>query len=353
MVKPRIGSGPSIGDFLLNRQNVGKRGLSIYPDLLTSFALLAGLLLIGLVIVRDYSPGWDESPLQVYAQQSFAAYGNFLRTGSLPAFGNSDLKYYGPAYLMVCELIARMLNFMGIGWLVTQWHIAIYLSFLLSVLSIYFLARKWVKWWSALGVTLLFAAQPLFLGHAFINPKDIPFMAFFLITVTVGVEMVDRCVSAGESAPPPVIKGILRSFLRPQVLLAAFLLGFTTSIRAFGPYAGLIVILYGLIRSWKDLLKVLPAYFVIALAFSFLTWPFLWQDPLSNFIQTVKTMSDFPWNGVVLFRGVVQYPADLPRYFYPLLMSLQLTERSWSFQSSVFFFPFTLWLLQRSSRPFS
>lgn len=326
MLKSRTGSGFSIRDFLLNRRKAGKHRPGTYSDLLTAFALAVGLLVLGLVMVRDYGPGWDESPLQTYAQQSLAAYGNFLRTGSMPVFGSSDLKYYGPAYLIVCELIARILNSAGIGWLVTQWHIAIFLSFLLSVLSIYFLAHRWVKWWSALGVAFLFAAQPLLLGHAFINPKDIPFMAFFLITVTVGVEMVDKCVSAREPAPTPVLKEILKYFLRPPVLLAAFLLGFTTSIRVFGPYAGLIVIFYGLARSRKNLLKILPAYFLVALVVCILTWPFLWRDPLLNFIQTVRTMSHFPWNGVVLFRGVVQYPAELPRYFYPLLMSFQLTE---------------------------
>jgi hypothetical protein len=326
MLKSRKRNVLSIRDFLFSRLKAGKPWLSKYQDLITSFALIAVFLLIGLVIVRDYGPSWDEMLIQKYSQQSLAAYGNFLRTGSLPDFGEGDLKYYGPAYMMVCELIARTLNSIGIGWSVSQWHIAIFLSFLLSVLSIYFLARRWLKWWSALGITLLFATQPLLWGHAFINPKDTPFMAFFLITVTVGFEMIDRSVLMREPLPTPVFRGILRSFYRPPVLLAAFSLGFTTSIRVLGPYAGLIVVLYGLIRSWKGLLKVLPAYFTIALAVSFLTWPYLWKNPLLNFIQSVRIMSDFPWNGLVLFRGAVLHPAELPRYFYPLLMSLQLTE---------------------------
>jgi hypothetical protein len=326
MLKSRKRSDLSIRDFLFNRLKTGKPWLSKHQDLLTSFALIAVLLLIGLVIVRDYGPSWDEMLIQKYSQQSLTAYGNFLRTGSLPDFGERDLKYYGPAYMMVCELIARTLNSIGIGWIVSQWHIAIFLSFLLSVLSIYFLARRWLKWWSAFGVTLLFATQPLLWGHAFINPKDIPFMAFFLTTVTVGFEMVDRSVLAIDPSPISFFKGILRSFSRPPVLLAAFFLGFTTSIRVFGPFAGLIVVLYGMIRSWKGMLKVLPAYFTIALAVSILTWPYLWENPLLNFIQSVRIMSDFPWNGLVLFRGAVLHPAELPRYFYPLLMSLQLTE---------------------------
>jgi hypothetical protein len=326
MMKSWMGNVSSLKNFFLNSQKAGKSGPSQFLDLFTAFALAAGLLVTGLVLVRDYAPGWDESPLQVYAQQSFAAYGNLVRTGNLPVFGSSDLKYYGPAYLMVCELIARVLNFVRIGWPVTQWHIAIFLSFILSVVSIYFLAHKWLRWWSSLGVTLLFATQPLLLGHAFINPKDIPFMAFFLATVTVGIEVVDRHVSTGELARLSFFKGVLRAFFHPLVLLAAFLLGFTTSIRILGPYAGLIVVLYGLVKSWKNMLKTLPAFFLVAAVVSFLTWPFLWRAPLLNIIQTIKIMSDFPWDGVVLFRGIVQRPVELPRYFYPFLMSIQLTE---------------------------
>jgi len=38
----------------------------------------------------------------------------------------------------------------------------------------------------------LFATQPLLFGHAFINQKDTPFLAFFLISVVVGMHTVDR-----------------------------------------------------------------------------------------------------------------------------------------------------------------
>jgi hypothetical protein len=325
MVTSQKRSRPSIREFLVNGLKVAKPGWKNHQDFLTSFALIAVLLFIGLVAVRDYAPSWDELSMQGYAQQSFAAYGNFLKTRSLPDFGDNILKYYGPAYLLVCKLIVGALDAIGVGWLVSQWHLAIFLSFLLSVFSIYFLARRWMKWWPALGATLLFAAQPLLWGHAFINPKDIPFMAFFLTTVTVGLNMVDRSVLK-DLPPVPVFKGMLQSFYSPPVLLAAFFLGFTTSIRFFGPYAGLIVLLYGLKRAWKSVLRILPAYITVALAVSYLTWPYLWNSPLHNLIQSMTVMADFPWNGLVLFRGVVLHSSDLPRYYYPLLMSIQLTE---------------------------
>jgi len=34
--------------------------------------------------------------------------------------------------------------------------------------------------------------QPLLFGHAFINQKDTPFMGFFVLSVVVGLAVVDR-----------------------------------------------------------------------------------------------------------------------------------------------------------------
>ncbi|MCK4899886.1 MAG: hypothetical protein KAS38_13960, partial [Anaerolineales bacterium] len=50
--------------------------------------------------------------------------------------------------------------------------------------------------WVAFGTTLLFVTQPLLWGHAFINPKDIPFMSFFLGSVALGLLMYDSFSNA-------------------------------------------------------------------------------------------------------------------------------------------------------------
>ena len=45
--------------------------------------------------------------------------------------------------------------------------------------------------WAALATVLIFSTQPLLFGHAFINPKDIPFMSIFLIVILTGMIMVE------------------------------------------------------------------------------------------------------------------------------------------------------------------
>ncbi len=45
--------------------------------------------------------------------------------------------------------------------------------------------------WTAWGILILFSTQPLLLGHAFINPKDIPFMFLFTLSIVIGFWLAD------------------------------------------------------------------------------------------------------------------------------------------------------------------
>jgi hypothetical protein len=67
-----------------------------------------------------------------------------------------------------------------------------FLSFQTGLFFLYMLCLRLMKKWAALGAVLLFATQPLLWGHAFINPKDIPFLAFFLGSVALGLIMADQ-----------------------------------------------------------------------------------------------------------------------------------------------------------------
>jgi hypothetical protein len=164
--------------------------------------------------------------------------------------------------------------------------------------------------WAAFGTALLFLTQPLLWGHAFINPKDIAFLAFFLTSIHFGFQMMD-------SAP---------HFNWARILAAGVLLGLTVSIRTIGPLAGLLVAAYGFLKLRRDALGILPAYFLIAGVITYLTWPYLWKAPIANFLASLKTMSDFPEVRYVLFASGLYLSDQLPWTFFPTILALQLTE---------------------------
>jgi hypothetical protein len=115
-----------------------------------------------------------------------------------------------------------------------------------------------------------------------------------------------------------------------SILSAGIILGLTVSIRIFGVWAGVLVAGYFLWRSgWKGWL-LLTAYALVAIMAMYLTWPYLWPDPIGHFLETVQIMSEHPWPGSVLFNGE-SYPAnDLPASYLPILLAIQLTEPVWA-----------------------
>jgi hypothetical protein len=61
----------------------------------------------------------------------------------------------------------------------------------------------------------------------------------------------------------------------------------------------------------------------------YVTWPYLWPNPIGHFFETVSIMANHPWPGSVLFDGVTYRANGLPGYYVPLLLAIQLTELVW------------------------
>jgi len=145
----------------------------------------------GLLVTRHYGESWDELLFYKYADHALEAYGTWWQSGEAPSVGNT-YDYYGPAFVMGVTLLARGLNVFLPGWLFSDLrHVVYFLTFQIGVLSFHAIARRWLSGRAAFGATLLLITQPVIWGHAFISPKDIPFMAFFLASLALGFKMGD------------------------------------------------------------------------------------------------------------------------------------------------------------------
>jgi hypothetical protein len=162
--------------------------------------LIATLLLVlGLSIADDYGRIVDEPLHRTYALQTLEVYAGVRE----PADTVLNLRYYGPAFSLFSLGLASVLQRVIVSWDVdAAWHFANFTSYIAAVVSLYVLGTHFVKKPVALVASLLFASQPLFFGHAFINPKDTPFMSAFLATVAMGYTAA-RAFSA-EQAPTQV-----------------------------------------------------------------------------------------------------------------------------------------------------
>jgi len=176
------------------------------PFFLLMIIILANLV-IGCLVVTDYGESRDESLRYDYAGRSLAAYTSGKKM-------NMDEK--GPLYVMLARLGAEGLRSVWNGLRpIEAWHFMHFLSFLMGVISLFWICRRMMSAGAALGATLLFNTQPVLWGHAWINPKDIPFMAFFLASVALGMHMIDGL----ERSPTAQVSQSLRLRGLPAVIV--------------------------------------------------------------------------------------------------------------------------------------
>lgn len=296
-------------------------------------------LLIGFFTFKDYGYSWDEPLFYEYAdalQYAYSPQNWFDENFDLQnAFGASasDHANRGPAYIIIVYPIVSFFKLFFDD--ASAWHLINFLTFQLGVYLFYRFASRFVETWSAFIATVFFATQPVFWGHSFINPKDIPFLVFFIGSMCFGFEMVDDVLKrpAGFDTKLNNFNFSLRDGVFIKIFLASFFMGIATSIRVLGPLAALLTGLYALsqIKQIKfiDLIKYFTLYALLSLLISFLSWPYLWINPLQTFIQVFAFMSDNPTQLNVLFAGENYQAGEVPLRYLPLLLGYTQTEPVW------------------------
>lgn len=193
--------------------------------------LLTGLI-VGVWLGRDYGMSTDEERNAGVGADALSAF-----SGDPSYFDRPSLDEHGPAYFMLFSATSRAIASGWPGWTLPDGrHLTNYAMFLVAVAAYYFLSLRLVRREMAWLATALFATQPLLFGHAFINQKDIPFLALFLATLATGLAAIDasvhvceaKTVGGRESIPAqdeqPKPSMVQRTFLAVVVLAAAWLL---------------------------------------------------------------------------------------------------------------------------------
>lgn len=395
----------------------------LHSEYLPVFLLIAVSLAIGLWTIHDYGESWDEYNFFRYANESLAAYPGLFQPGFHLEFSDPTLRYYGAWFLMTIVLAARLFP----HWYISDVaHLLTFIVFLLGVLVMYLLARRWLKPLASFGAALLFAAQPVLWGHAFINARDIPFMVGFLSSIYFGLKMVDslsiqkksktniaipldtlplakkiilpllaflgmigfgilafqwmtgwesRAVLLADTSSARdldlYLRPLLATFwaavtffcltlawtallflpsmprlrnhlwtneLRPYALLirdclrnrdfviASIVLGLTIGIRVMGVAAFGLAGLFLFKKHGRGAFFPLLVFLLPALLIVYVTWPYIWAEPLLRLLIVLRVMLKFPWPGQVLFDGAYFAGNELPRSYLPTLFGFQLTE---------------------------
>lgn len=278
--------------------------------------------ILGLTTFRDYGLSWDEPLFYDYGRASEYAFSvNARLDGTFDiekSFGASagDHVTRGPAYLILGGILEGLLERTGLD-LASAWHLTNFITYLVGLIFFYKLSLIWLGPIPATLSTAFFATQPVLWNHAFINPKDSPFAAFFIVTMYLGFRMVEQWETDSKRILAPSI-------------LPGILLGVTSAIRFFGFFAAILIFLYYLSKtnkhsSWWGFLS----YSTSAIVTMVVLWPFLWTDPLQQFIFVLKSASTASPSLKSLFWGNEYHAYELPRRYLPTIMAITLTEPTW------------------------
>jgi len=226
------------------------------------------------------------------------------------------LNFYGQSFDFFTYLLIRWFNLQDDPYKAR--HVMVALSGAAAILFTGLLVKLLAGHAAGCLAMILMFLSPRFLGHAFNNPLDVPFLLgniFTLYHLTLFLRKLPKIS--------------IRS-----ALWIAVGIGWTNGIRIGGlllvPYLFLFAGLYLLIHKWpwkffsKDwwsfALKGLMTLVLISVGgylLSLLTWPYALQDIINNPIQAFKVMTNIQVSIRVLYDGLILWSDSLPWHYIP------------------------------------
>jgi hypothetical protein len=286
-------------------------------DDVARIGLVSAVLLV-ILTFRRYGIIWDEEWQAIYGHKILAWYTSFFADSG--AFTYSNLHFYGGAFDLAAALVNKvsplgeyetrhlMGGLVGVLGLAGAWRLG---------------ARVGGPRAGVIAGALLFLT-PGFWGHAFFNPKDVPFAVAMLWSLVWAVRLVDEM-------PRPRIASVVAfglvwglalgtrvgAVLMGPYLAIALLAHVALDIRrrGFGPALG----------AARDAAPRLVLALPVAYAAMVLVWPWALLDPL-NPLLALTTFAHFSWGGQVLSFGHQLSAMDLPWWYLPGQLLVQLPE---------------------------
>ncbi len=281
--------------------------------------LLGASFLILLIFVflkaNDYGMTWDE-PVQdaygTFVYQWYRSHGQDIMFLQL-----SNLRYYGPFFEFIVSF------FQHIPLLTAHyWHVRAVITGFAGVMGIGAVAAcafELGQPWLAVISTFLLSLYPRYIGDIFHNSKDIPFAAFYCLTLWAILHLINNWNKK--------YTWIYSS------LLVSIILGMTMAIRVIGViWWGILPIIaafgwIGMRRISKKKRKnamitlarkqIISFLIIYPISFVVMTvlWPYILMDPFANFWASLTLMSHFAVSSsaTMLFLGHLVSQTQPPR----------------------------------------
>lgn len=291
-------------------------------DIATGVLLVVFGILI-LATFRSYGVTVDEPHSHANGNYFLDWYASGFSHRAIVTEGNQRL--YGSFFNAISAVIA---NHSPLGLYETG-HLVIAISSLIGVFFAYRLGKLLRDSMAGFFSALLLLLTPVYYGHSFMNPKDIPFATMFLVSVYFLTAAYDHLPRLGFR----------------WIAITGVAIGLTLGIRVgammlFGYLAVVIVLKILTLRRkdaafrgaaiWnfvKSAIASCVGVGIVAWAVMLIWWPYGQVSPILNPLRGLRSSAKFAdYVGSALYRGQF-IPSDaLPRNYLPTWFAITLPE---------------------------
>lgn len=266
------------------------------------------LVLLGVAVHADFGISYDEPDYYRYGDMVTTD----LASGTRHAEEFSNLRFYGPVVPVIHSWVRDAIRPQPAEAFPLA-HLINYLIFVAGAAAFYALARRQLGSWQwALAATAALVLSPRVFSHAFVNPKDAPFMALFVINIWLLIWYL-------ETRKP---------LLLPMLGIATALM---IDIRVPGVAVVLLVALALGADAWfstsnrrlRQFIAPLGIYVAVAGLLTVVMWPFLWPDPVGRFAGALAMMASFAQGpSTTAYMGRLVNVSDLPWHYLPVWIGI-------------------------------
>lgn len=286
---------------------------------LLSWLLLGAMLILILLTFGHYGLTWDEELHRVYGDRILKWYLSGFRDFSAVQY--PTVSRYGGFFDLTASVFSRLFPF-GVY---EGRHLANALFGFLALVSVYRLGSLAGGPAGGFFSALFLALTPVFYGHQFNNPKDIPFAGLYALSLFLIARSYDRLpgLTPGQIAALGVSIGLAAGVRIAGLTLLGYLmlLWLLWIFQAAGEGKG------KTIRERAPRLAFLW-FCVTLLAWGcmMIGWPWLQTSPVRHIYLAVKSIVGFEWPLPVLYEGQYLSLAELPPDYLLRWFALSMPE---------------------------
>lgn len=255
----------------------------------------------GVWTIQDYGVTWDEEETYSAAEVNVQALGTLLHGGP---FRQPWHELTGYSY--VCDTLRGLFAQVVVQrWALTDVPTAFhFFHLILSALAVYLVFRLALRVSgnvrAACGSAAALACLPKFIAHAQNNPKDLPGLFVYVLTIDAFVRLaLDggwwRAVGAGLIFGLALSTHVVSVFV--PVIVGLWLLADRRDL---------------LVARWKESAVALAAGGVGLLLF----WPWLWPAPWGRLMEAIHYVTAFRFDILVLYFGRIYRTVAVPWHYF-------------------------------------